>query len=94
MKATIYHVDGRIEEREVGSPSLNELQTLVGGYIRVVPRHLLGPKGLTFALVLVDEDGYPRRREPNLTATQELGFREPGPFLGVVVALPEKPKGW
>ena len=66
--AKLFYPDGRIEEvSPVGRKfTLEELQTLVGGFIQIVPG--AGQRG---HLVYCDEDGKCKGAEPNPKATEE-----------------------
>lgn len=87
--AVVIDPDGKITEIE--TPSLEEAQKAVGGYVEpILFRH-----GKVTGQVLVNEDGLRLGLKPNLKATQVcIGFANiAGSIVGTVIVLTGK-KRW
>ena len=83
--ATLYKMDGTVQEVKPAKGkafTIEEMQKLVGGYVELIPS-IYRPKG---KLVLVDEDGIPRKKGFNIRVSQLLGIA----LVGDVVICEKK----
>jgi len=81
--ATLYRTDGRTEELKPPNGvhwSLQELQTLVGGYIEVV-------RTTNGEFMVIDEEGKLKHKELNIPATRLYQYGRHDPIVGDAVVI-------
>lgn len=85
MSSTLYYVDGRKEEIHPAGATwtLEELQTLVGGYIQVLRTH-------DARWMVIDEEGKNKSKPLNPLATILYQYGREDPIVGVAVVVDTK----
>lgn len=85
MASTVYYTDGRVEEIHPAGATwaLEELQTLVGGYIEVV-------RTRDGRWMVVDEEGLKKRKPENEKATALYRYGDVHLIVGVAVVVDTK----
>jgi hypothetical protein len=81
--ATLYRTDGRMEELQPANGvnwSLEELQTLVGGYIEVT-------RTVDGRFLVLDEEGKLKRKDLNIFATRLYVYGRHDPIVGDAVVI-------
>ena len=82
MATTLYRTDGRMEKLLPSGAywSLEELQTLVGGYIEIT-------RTTDGKFMVIDEEGKLKRKELNIFATRLYVYGRHDPIVGDAVVV-------